>query len=259
MATIFLTSNLNCYDKSANKSTQIDNTNHFVDELKKEVKSIKKIIYICSSPENFEKTDLYSSILTKSFKINGFGVKDVTIIDNRFDGDLKQEIMSADVVFLMGGHCPTQLEYFKKINLSEILKKYTGVIIGQSAGSMDMSRLAYIQPESEEEFRDKNFKKQQQGLGLIEFNIMPHMNRAQTDEIDGVTTFDMCVQDSKTFPHYGIYDGGFIKVKNHQITAFGKTLLFKNKKCYKLCDDLEICELKGDYSENKTNNTVLEI
>mgnify|MGYP002520937122 CR=1 FL=1 len=259
MATIFLTSNLNCYDKSSNISTQIDNTNHFVDELKKELKNIKKIVYICSSPENFEKTDLYSSILTKSFKIDGFGVEDVTVVDNRFTGDLKQEIISADLVFLMGGHCPTQLAYFKKINLSEILKHYQGVIIGQSAGSMDMAKLAYIQPESEEEFRDKNFKKQQQGLGLIDFNIMPHMNRARVDEIDGATTFDMCVQDSATFPHYGIYDGGFIKVKNNQITAFGKTLLFKNKKCYKLCDDLEICELKGDYSENKINNTVLEI
>lgn len=258
MATIFLTSNLNCYDKSTGKPTRIDNTSHFVDELKKELKNLKKMVYICSNPSNYEKTDMYSSILTDSFKIEGFDVKNITIIDNRFNGDLRLEIMSADVVFLMGGHCPTQLAYFKKINLSEILKEYNGVIIGQSAGSVDMAKLAYVQPENEEEFRDKNFKKQRQGLGLIDFNIMPHMNRAMVDEIDGTTTFDMCVQDSKTIPHYGIYDGGFIKVKNYQIIAFGKTLLFKNKKCYKLCDDFETYTLKGNYSENKSSNILLD-
>lgn len=62
------------------------------------------------------------------------------------------------------------------------------------------------------------------------------MNSAKTDEIDGVTVYDMCLKDSFKFPHYGISDFGFIKIREGKAFAFGETLLFKNGKCEKLCE-----------------------
>ena len=69
-----------------------------------------------------------------------------------------ESIDNSEIVFLAGGHVPTQNKFFKRIGLKEMLQDYNGVVIGQSAGSMNCAELVYVQPEEPEDFADPNFK-----------------------------------------------------------------------------------------------------
>ena len=260
--TVFLTSSLGGYTKKVKGNEVVkeiikcDNSNHFIDRLKMAVPKIKTFVFVASNPDGFEKTDEYANTIVQALNLDDFGIKKLIVIDHRFSDNIEETILSADVVFLAGGNVPTQNEYFKEIGLKSILNKYQGVVVGQSAGSINCAEEVYVQPECREEFYDKDFVKLISGLALTKIKIQPHMNRAKIDEIDGTTTFDVCLEDSYTIPHYGIYDYGFIEINEGKAISFGKTLLFKNGECVELCGDGEKIEINDDYSYNL--NTKIE-
>lgn len=254
MKTIFLTSSIGGYVKTVKGNEVVkeiikcDNSNHFIDRLKIASPKIKKFVFVASNPDGAAKSDEYANIIVKALNLDGFGIENLIIIDHRFNGNIEKTIVSADVVFLAGGNVPTQNNYFKEINLKGILKKFQGVLIGQSAGSMNCSKVVYAQPEEDYEFEDENFQRQLRGLGLVDFAIMPHMNWAnEIDDKGHPSVMQMCLEDSFTIPHYGICDYGFIEVQGNNATAYGKTFLIKNGKCETLCEDGEILELSSTH------------
>ena len=108
--------------------------------------------------------------------------------------------------------------------LKKLLKSFNGVIVGQSAGSMNCCEIVYAQPEEDEEFEDKNFVRKIEGLGLVDFSLMPHINSANdVDELNHPTVMQMSLEDSFEIPHYGIVDYGFIEIVKNKA-------LFKNSK-----------------------------
>ena len=259
MKAIFLTSSLGGY-KKVKKGNEVvkeivkcDNSNSFIDRLKLISPKINTFVFIASNPNGFNKTDEYANIIINALNLDGFEIKNLKIIDNRFDGDLENIILSADVVFLAGGNVSTQNNYFKEIKLKSILEKYQGVLIGQSAGSMNCSKIVYTQPEEDYEFEDENYQRQISGLGLVDFAIMPHMNYAnEVDEQGHSSVMQMCLEDSFSIPHYGICDYGFIEIKDNKTISYGKTLLIKNGKCIELCGDKEKTEILQDHLKEES-------
>ena len=246
MKAIFLTSNLGSYKKiikdgqSFKEVVKCNNSNHFIDRLKAISTKYRNLVFIASDPDGSSKTDEYSNIIFNSLNLDDFEIKSLTIIDHRFPGNIEQAILSADLIFLAGGNVPMQNNYFKEINLKEILNNYNGVLIGQSAGSMNCSKIVYTQPEDDEEFDDPSYNRQISGLGLVDFAVMPHMNIAnEVDEKGHPSVMQMCLEDSYTIHHYGICDYGFIEISGGTITAYGKTFLIKDGKCIEICADNE--------------------
>ena len=243
MKKLFLTSWIGGYDRSDELKTPIklNNTNHFVDRLRLACPEIRVVTYVASTPSDYEKCDEHSQRLMANLKLEGFEPEILYMVDDRTDFDIAEAIMSSDIVFLAGGHVPTQNEFFRKIGLKEILLKYNGVVIGQSAGSMNCAELVYVQPEEPEDFATPDFKIQIAGLGLTKYNIMPHINFAHDYDYDGVTVYDMCMEDCKKIYHYGIVDGGFVEVESDGRTAvsYGETYLFRDGTCRKLCNNGE--------------------
>ena len=239
MKAIFLTSSLGCSIKANGKKivTNCDNSNGFVDELKRHICKIDNLVYVASDPFAFDISDEKCKFIAKGLTLDGFDVNKAVVIDDRFKGNIKKQLLSADVIFLAGGHVPTQNNYFKQIGLKEILQNYDGIVIGQSAGSMNSASIVYCQPEYEEELLNKNFQKRLTGLGLTDIMLMPHMNRAKIDTLLGKTTYQLCLEDSFDFPHYGIEDGGFIEIVNGVATAYGKTVFIKNGFETVLCEN----------------------
>lgn len=248
---LYLTSTIGGYQKVNGKAvyTKMNNDNHFVDNLKSELKSIENIsfAFFCSSPGNYEKTDMYSQAVRKSFELDGFTFSNFYVIDYRFNQNIEDVVNSCDIVFLCGGHVSTQNKFLKDIELGNILSNYDGIVIGQSAGSMNMAATVYDQPVTVEEFHDSNFKKQYSGLGLTDISIMPHMNMAKDEILEGMTTYEMCILDSESIPHYGLVDFAFIKIKDGVSTAHGRTTLFRNGEEYLLIDNGESCVINDTY------------
>lgn len=250
MKALFLTSSLGGYVKTIKNNevikeiTKCNNSNQFVDRLKAAAPQIKTFAFVASNPDGAAKTDEYAQNTVKSLNMDGFGIENLIIIDHRFNGDIAQAINSADVVFLAGGNVPMQNNYFKEINLKSILSGFGGIIIGQSAGSMNCSTTVYTQPEEDEEFEDKNYQRTLHGLGLTDITVMPHMNFANiTDDKGHPSVIEMCLKDSFTIPHYGICDYGFVEIINGSATAYGKTFLIKNGKCTQICADQSCTKL----------------
>lgn len=75
------------------------------------------------------------------------------------------------------GHVPTQNQFFKNINLREIIRNSKALILGGSAGSMNSAEIVYAQPELEGESINPNYKKYIQGLGLTNISILPHFQQ----------------------------------------------------------------------------------
>ena len=252
MKKLFLTSWIGGYDRADETKTPIklNNTNHFVDRLRLACPKINSITYIASNPADFEKCDDHSSRLMANLRLEGFEPNNIFIVDDRTDFDIKSAIDNSDIVFLAGGHVPTQNKFFKRIGLKEILQDYNGVVIGQSAGSMNCAEVVYVQPEEPEDFADPNFEIQISGLGLTKYNIMPHINFAKDYEYDGVTVYDMCIKDSENIYHYGIVDGGFLEIDDKSAMSYGETYLFKDGVCRRLCGNGQSIEVNIFYDHN---------
>ncbi len=249
MKKLFLTSWVGGYDRNDENRTptKLNNTNHFVDRLRRACPRINTITYIASSPADYTKCDEHCNRLMANLKLDGFAPKKMYLVDYRCNFDIRQAIMSSDIVFLTGGHVPTQNKFMKEIGLREILADYQGVVIGQSAGSMNSADIVYVQPEEPEDFADKNFQIQITGLGLTRINVMPHINNAHTFQYDGVSVYDMCLEDSKKIYHYGIVDSGFIEIDDSRAVSFGETWLFKDGVAKKLCDNGMAVEVSENY------------
>ena len=256
MKAVFVISALNNYKKvnGVSVATNIDNTNAFVTNLKKHAPKINKICYIASSPSNHQKSKSYSDIITESFCMDGFDTKESVIIDYEYKGNIKEEILSSDLVFLLGGHVPSQNAFIKEIGLKEILDDYNGIVVGQSAGGMNMGKVVYIQPECEEEMLDKEFIKIDTGLGLSNYTVMPHMNRAHTDCLLGVTAYEMCLEDSKKITHIGTSDSGYILLDENGACLYGESYLFHEGKCEKIIEHGESISLEKYAHLFKTND-----
>ena len=253
MKTIFLTSHLGNYVKVIDNgeetrvATRCDNSNHFVDRLKLATPTIKNLVMIASNPDGFDKTNEFSKLMIESLNLDGFNVENLVVIDHRFNGDIERTILDADIVFLAGGNVPTQNKYFNEICLKSIIEKYDGVVVGMSAGSMNCSTKVYAQPEEDDEFDDADFQRIIDGLGLVNFAVMPHINTAdERDELGHPTVMEMCIEDSYIISHYGISDYGFIEVKDGKATAYGKTLFFKDGQIEVVCEDDECATINTE-------------
>lgn len=81
------------------------------------------------------------------------------------------------MVWLSGGDTPTQFGYFQKYGLDTIIKKHKGVIIGMSAGSINLAETA-ICTLSCEHHRQEIYK----GLGCVNISVEPHFVRSEVSD-----------------------------------------------------------------------------
>ena len=52
---------------------------------------------------------------------------------------------------MAGGYPPSQIEFVKKFGIDKALHNFDGVVLGQSAGAMNLSKLVYNYPEEIED------------------------------------------------------------------------------------------------------------
>lgn len=82
------------------------------------------------------------------------------------------------MVWLAGGDTPTQFGYFQKYGLDTIIKKHKGVIIGMSAGSINLAETA-ICTLSCEHHRQEIYI----GLGCVNISVEPHFVRSEVSDV----------------------------------------------------------------------------
>ncbi len=148
-------------------------THHFTDEiaevLRENLDERKCLVFISALPEEFAQNDDDSDGMHQMFAEREMGFSEHHVIDRRTsEEDAVKLLRQADCIWLMGGEVTWQMKLIQDLNLAPELKASRAVILGVSAGSMNMGR--YVA----EIWESKSFY---DGLGLSDTIIKAHYSK----------------------------------------------------------------------------------
>lgn len=250
-----LASDFKNYEKINGKKIAhpIDNSNGIVDQIKDSLNGYKKIVFIASDMnKSREDVSQYANILFDSMKMVNINFNEYLILDGESKENAVDYITDANLVFLCGGDTYEQHKFFTIINLKELLKNYQGLVIGQSAGAINMADSVFNSPEEQEESEPIFFE----GLGLTNINIEPHF-------IYDTTNFDdnekyqrqSIIKESYNRLIYGQCNGSHIFIDDDNIaTVYGETYLISNGNIECMCKNGNAILLNEVSSVKKYSN-----
>ena len=210
-------------------SPSLNPVNGFVDELRKALPGPCSALFICSDPDQPSLTYGFADDMRGSFDEIGIPFTDVQVLERKNQDQCGELIANAGLIFLVGGHVPTQNEFFKEISLRGRLKEWDGVIVGVSAGSMNAADVVYVQPEEPGEAIDPDFQKFIPGLGLTKLMTIPHYNQDKDWFLDGMRLYeDITYSDSMGHRFHVLVDGSFILGRDGREELRGEAYLIEN-------------------------------
>ena len=157
-----------------------------------------------------EKTDKYFRIFLDLFENAGIHFEEAYVVDGRMSTtEAQNTVAEADVVWLSGGDTPTQFGYFQKYGLVKVLQEHEGVIIGMSAGSINMARTSICTLSC-------GHRKQEiySGLGCVDVSVEPHFVRENVS--------DELIELSNDYIIYGLCDDALIVCSGEMIEFYGE-------------------------------------
>lgn len=189
-------------------------------------KSLQQIItkrnafaFVASEFEKMQEvTDEYFAYFINMFHEQGIHFEKEYVVDGRITFKQAQEaVEKADVIWLSGGNTPVEFKYLKKYGLDKVIKQHQGVIIGLSAGAINMAETAICTLSCQHEKQEVY-----SGLGCVDISVEPHFVRNQiTDEV---------INLSKNYTMYGLCDNGMIVCKDNKKYFFGEVYKIENGK-----------------------------
>lgn len=247
MNTVFLTSMPLEY-KNDIIFPKLNNINSFVTQLKKyHKKGFENFVYFAGDPKMHEKNDFYADLYFKAFANSDLKFENCFLVDDRNCTKIGEIIKDADIVILGGGELPSQNTFFNNINLKLALRDYDGIIVGMSAGSMNLANIVFDFPELDEQIGNPHFLK---GLGCTDINIVPHYNPSKKNYIlesglDAWTTY--VLPHSYKIKLYALVDGAHILIKNNHTEIYGEAYFIKDAIISKVCNNNETCVIENIY------------
>lgn len=186
--------------------------------LKTYIKAGMKFVFVASEFENiYEKTDWYCNHFLKMFSDCGITFDSSDVIDSRMSRETAQDtVRNADVLWLAGGDTPTQFAYLKSYGLIPHIREQKGVIIGMSAGAINMGKTATCTLTCQH-----NKLEIYQAIGLVEFSVEPHLDK------DNIA--DELLEISEKYPLYGMCDDSAIICAEDDTSYIGDVFLIDNR------------------------------
>lgn len=178
-----------------------------------------KFAFVASEFEKmYEKTDKYFTFFLQAFEECGIHFNESYVVDGRMKIDEAQKaVEEADIIWLSGGMTLAQFGYFQKYGLDTIIKQHKGVVIGMSAGSINMAETS-ICTRTCGHIEQKIYK----GLGCVDVSVEPHFVRDKfTEEL---------VELSGKYKIYGLCDESVIVYENGKQHFYGEIYEMYNGK-----------------------------
>ncbi len=220
--------------------------NSFTDELRRCSCRGCRTLFICSDPDHSDITDFFANATKEIFENAGFAFGSFCILDSRNEHKAPELVQGADLIILGGGHVPTQNRFFNRIGLRGLLKDYTGILIGISAGSMNSAETVYAQPEMEGEAADPAYQRFLPGLGLTKTMLLPHYQENKDDILDGQRVYeDIAFSDSYGRVFYAIPDGSYLYIHNGKEELRGEAYRISEGKMAQISGENDIVTVKG--------------
>lgn len=222
----------------------LSNANEFVDRICAALPRNPRVVFVCSNPDDHEGTCEFAAITTAAFAEVGVHFSSYQVLDGSNAAHAYGMIAHSDFVVLSGGHVPTQNSFFRKIRLRHILHKFQGVVLGISAGSMNMADEVYVQPEEDGESIDPNYKRFAPGLGLTQVNICPHYQKVRDRILDGKRLFeDITYGDSLGREFFALPDNSYFYQDDTGLLLCGNAWRIRNGILELLTVDGEVLDM----------------
>ncbi|MCR8968495.1 Type 1 glutamine amidotransferase-like domain-containing protein [Facklamia sp. 7083-14-GEN3] len=203
--------------------------NAFLEKLKADLgHNPIRAVFISSNPEDINGSEKYARLDRERFEHSGFTFSEFRVVHN--NASHKDLLKNIDLLFLAGGHLPTQNKFIHKIHLKDQLKSFEGTIIGVSAGSMNAADCVYSIPVKKGEAININYQRYLSGLGLTKKRMIPHFNEGFKNlKIDGLNKLeDIVIPDSFKKDLYLFPDGTYIYFNGVEEEIFGDYYYFKD-------------------------------
>ena len=231
MKKLFLTSSPTGPLDGSRPVAGLDEWNDFVVNLKKVWKDSSRCLMIAASPDCFRENEEMTSFFAGAVKRSGLSVSSFDMWDHRTTDVSEEALCSYDVIFLGGGHVPTQNAFFQQIGLREKIRGFEGIVIGISAGSMNSADEVYAQPELPGESEDSSYLRFLPGLNLTKTMILPHYQMVKDTILDGKRLFEeITYPDSLGREFLILPDGSYLMSIDGKESVWGEAWLLKDGK-----------------------------
>ena len=148
--------------------------NEVANYFKNDMTRYKNIVFIPANFESMEKVSGYANIDVSWFKEIGINLNGITVLnDTMTKEEMFRSIENADIIFLMGGDTLKQNDFLMKNDLKPIIKTFKKVVIGISAGVINLSNISLCSKD-EEDGVEKTIT--YEGIGRINYTIEPHFD-----------------------------------------------------------------------------------
>lgn len=215
-----------------------DKKNQFEINLKKYWKDNAKCLIITAFPDDEEANDEMLQFFKTTLEKDAFSCRRFDIWDGRTTDFSEQTLKSYDVIFLGGGHVPTENAFFHRIGLREKIAGFDGIVIGISAGTMNSADVVYAQPELEGEAVDPDYARFLQGLGLTKTNILPHYQMVKDYWLDGMRLYEeITYGDSWGRKFLVLPDGSYLLITDGVETVYGEAYVIADGNMEQICEE----------------------
>ena len=120
----------------------------------------------------------------------------------------------------------------------EKMRRFGGIVMGISAGTMNCADDVYAQPELPGESIDPGYVRHLEGLGLTRLNILPHYQAVRDSRLDGKRLFeDITFADSMGQSFLVLPDGSYVLGENGHETLYGEAWRLADGRMEKICRD----------------------
>lgn len=203
--------------------------NGFIDRLREALPPNPRALFVCSNPEDRDGTCRFGADTVSAFAMAGMPFSEYRVLDGWNAEEAEALVAGSDFIILAGGHVPTQNAFFREIGLRQLLADFPGVVMGISAGSMNLADTVYVQPEEEGEGADPDFERFAPGLGLTDVNILPHYQKVKDNILDGMRLFeDITYGDSFGNTFFALPDGSYFYQDDESLLLLGEAYLIRD-------------------------------
>lgn len=172
--------------------------------LKKDILTNSIITFIPSSLDNYIDNDNRSKKIIEYFNKIDINFRETYLLDGRIEKtDAKKHIEKSDIIFLLGGNPVKQMRLINFFDIKNDIKK-TGIVIGVSAGAMNLAKKIVYKDELQNETYAYD------GIGITEIFVYPHLN------IEDKNYLKELLEVSKQNKLYTLNNEAFIKIENEK-------------------------------------------
>lgn len=218
--------------------------NGFGERLRQALPENPKVVFAASDPEDHEAMCRFGADVFCALGSSGIYPESYTVLDGQNRENAADIVPFSDLLVLAGGHVPTQAAFFEEIGLGSLLQDYPGVILGISAGSMNMAKTVSAQPEEEGEALDPEYPRFFPGLDLTEVNILPHYNQWKDGTLDGLKLMEeITLPDSRGCCFFVLNDGSYFYQDEETLLLCGESRLARDGVLTPLTQDGDVLDM----------------